>query len=288
MKKISTVAELLKVKKVVIYIINYEPLVDRRKYLQRRIVELGLNKYTKWIIQKPNIYDEKIKVIYKENPFELEKRSKYVYGPKEFSRLSPGELNLTMNHVTIYKELVKKKQNALIFEDDVILGDDFLERLVICLENLPENFDVAYTDAGIHIRFPKTLNSLKYYLYSGFLTRATGSYFVSYEGAKKYLRYFSPVLFNDLNMRYLEKKYKMKVFWLNGYLTYQGSVFCPYNSADNLMRDEPSKIQKFIKSLEIKRFDRKISSKIELMFLDYFILIPLRIFKYNLRFLLRW
>jgi GR25 family glycosyltransferase involved in LPS biosynthesis len=278
MKKISIVTKLLKEKGVSIFIINYSPLKDRRKYLKERISALGLQGFVSWIIQKPRQYDNIFDKVYQPPVSRWKEIIRFVDGPKHFARLSNSELNLILNHLEIYKKIVKKHiKFALILEDDVILEEDFLDRLIVCINNLPKSFDVAYTDMGMHLRLPGKISQLKFYKYNGLITRTTASYFITLNGAKKFLKNNTIVLPTDLNMRYLEKKYNFEVYWLNGYLTYQGSVYGNfYKTVLQKERQKPNLIERTIFTIEGKRFDEKFSSKLQVLLLDYLLIIPYR------------
>ncbi len=285
MKKISTVTKLIKEKNIKIYVINYLPLKERRTYLKKRLREIGLDKFVSWFIQKPGQYTEKefskFNFISQE---EWTRRLKFVDGPKKLLKPNSSELNLNLNHLEIYKKVVKRKNSlALILEDDVILEEDFLDRLIKCIQELPRSFDVAYTDSGIYFRWQKRISKLEYFPYNGFLTRTTASYFISFEGAKKFLNMEKASFPHDLDMRYYEKMNKMKVYWLEGYLTYQGSVYGNHYKTVLQAKENPHLTQKLLFSIESRRFDKKNPSKFLILLIDYLIIIPYRVIRIFLK-----
>lgn len=282
MKKISTVINLLKEKRIRIFVINYEPLKDRKEYLRKKLLEIGLSGFVSWFIQKPGQYTQKeFDEIYSVDKKKWKKDIYLVEGPKDFKQLNVGELNLILNHYKIYEKMVKEKTPiSLILEDDVILEEDFLERLERCIKKLPEKFDIAYTDAGMHLRLNKKIHNLKYSEHKGRKTRTTASYFISLEGAKKFLKNKKVTFPLDLEMRVKEIKNNLNVYWLGGYLTYQGSVYGNYYKT--VLQDErqkPNRIKRIIFEVEKKRFNKDIFSKIEVFLLDFLILPLLRTFK---------
>lgn len=278
MDKKDVVIKLIREKDLKIFVINYFPLKERRDYLKKRFKEMGLDKFVFWFIQKPGQYTEKefskFNFISQE---EWTKRVRFVDGPKKILEPNTPELNLYLNHVEIYKKIIQQKiPVALVLEDDVILEEDFLDRLIKCLQELPKDFDMVYTDNGIYLRFPESIDRLEYFKYRGPLTRATASYFVSLDGAKKNFGMEKTSFPHDLDMRYFERKDNLKVYWLNGYLTYQGSVYGGYYKTVLQAKDNPLFFRRMLLSIESRRFSRKFLSQLMVLFTDYVIVFPYR------------
>lgn len=268
---------LLREKKIRIFIINYEPLKERREYLKKKIKEIGLEKEVEWLIQKKRQYQNIIKKIYKKDEKKWKEIYKYVDCQKDIQILNEGEINLFLNHLKLYEKIVKEKiPISLILEDDIIINRDFKERLIKSILKLPKDFDVAYTDAGTNLRLNKEIEKIKYKEHKGQLTRTTASYFISYSGAKKFLKeknIYAPI---DIWMRYYEIKNSMKVYWLKGYLTYQGSIYVGFYKTVLQKEEASSFIKKIIFNLAKKRFNEDLLSRIEIFLLDYFFFIPYR------------
>ena len=72
---------------------------------------------------------------------EIEKRvsNSYVtFGPK-------SAIGCGISHMNTWKMFLETNdQYAIIFEDDVILEDNFMEKLKLCLEEVPEDYDILY------------------------------------------------------------------------------------------------------------------------------------------------
>jgi len=285
LKKISIVTKmelkkellnLLKEKKLKIFVINYYPLKERREYLNKRFKDLGIQNKVEWIIQRPGDYKKEIK---KFSPLKKiwESANRHMDGPK-FFKLNEADINLIENHLKAYKKIIKRNlENVLILEDDVIISREFILRLKKCLDNLPDEYDIAYTDFGIGLRFTKRVSKLKFLRYNGPLTRTTASYFISKNGAKKFLNNVRPILPIDWNMRYFERILQMKVYWLRGFLTYQGSIYGGHYKTSLQARMNPTKIQKIILKIESKRFDQKLIWKVILLIYDVLFIIPYRL-----------
>jgi GR25 family glycosyltransferase involved in LPS biosynthesis len=53
-----------------------------------------------------------------------------------------------------YKIIAEKYDNALIFEDDVILDDNFLEKFENYCKQLPDDFDIFFIGTCLDIHIP--------------------------------------------------------------------------------------------------------------------------------------
>lgn len=273
---VRNVLSLMKKEKIKIFIINFEPLKDRREYLQKKFLNFGLIEQVKWIIQKKGEYSKKF-LQYSPSKNKWNKLSKKIDN-EGFRVLRESDFSIKMNHKKIH-DIIKREKIpiSLILEDDVILEDDFLYRLKRCLEILPTKFDICYTDAGMNLRLPKKIKKFKFYLYKKGLIRTTASYFVSLEGARKLSKPFDFVLPVDWEFKYREKDEGVKAYWLNGYLTYQGSLYGKhYNTTMQTNRDSFGRIRRFLLNLEKNRYESGFFSKVAIFFFDFFYIIPYR------------
>ena len=277
MIKKDSLYDLLKNKKIKIYIIHYAPLEDRKQYLIKKINELGLKPYVIWISQKKGQYSKDFSAHYMPSETNWHEMLKDVDGEK-FHPLTETDFSVMMNHIKIYKKILKSKRNiSLILEDDIILEADFLEKLKICISTLPPKFDLAYTDAGMQIRFPKKIKTPPFLIHKGFEIRTTASYFISLHGAKKLIELLLPIMPIDLELRHYEKKHNLEVYWLNGYLTYQGSVYRDvYKTSMRAPKHGINCLKKILPRLESKRYSHKKISNILIFLMDYLFIIPYR------------
>ena len=52
-----------------------------------------------------------------------------------------------MSHRAVWSDVVKHHyKRVIVFEDDITLEDDFLQKLALIMNNLPDNFDVFFLD----------------------------------------------------------------------------------------------------------------------------------------------
>ena len=107
---------------------------------------------------------------------------------------------------SVWADVIKNKyKRVIIFEDDIMLFDNFKENLVNFLKHIPNDSDVAFLDIGMNRPFAeKTYFVSAGFWLSGFLNtpskyiaklkrspRIWGihAYSITYENAKKLLRY---------------------------------------------------------------------------------------------------
>ncbi|MBO7641844.1 MAG: glycosyltransferase family 25 protein [Alphaproteobacteria bacterium] len=58
-----------------------------------------------------------------------------------------GEFGCAMSHRAVWSDVVKHHyKRVIVFEDDITLEDDFLQKLALIMNNLPDNFDVFFLD----------------------------------------------------------------------------------------------------------------------------------------------
>lgn len=264
-----------------IYVIHYEKLKERKKYLKNRLNELNLTKKTEWIIQKENFRINKklMKKIYK-NDLNIAKNKLNNFGNHEPRELTFGELALSINHLKVWNKIVKSNSEfSLVLEDDVILENDFIDKLEKINSILNKNHDIVYTDYGYHsVSQKNNINNYKFEKLNNtcYSLRTTGSYIIS----KDYSKILSSKIFPittpiDLEMRLFEIKNKIQTYWLNGYLTYQGSIYKIYQNS--LKTDIKTKKIKnltdlrhlILTQIEGHRFEKKIFWKILIRLKDY-------------------
>jgi len=64
-------------------------------------------------------------------------------------------MSLHLKHFYVYKLIAEQYENALIFEDDVILCDNFMEKLNNYLTQLPTYYDMLFIGDGCNLHIEK-------------------------------------------------------------------------------------------------------------------------------------
>ena len=127
------------------------------------------------------------------------------------SNYSNSQIAITLSHFYSYKQIANEKidnadnedtyDSALILEDDVILSENFMDKLNIYMSQLPTNFDMLFIGDGcnLHIEKHKLIPNKNIYekcLYptswgGDGASRCTDSYIVSNKCAKQICKYIN-------------------------------------------------------------------------------------------------
>lgn len=108
------------------------------------------------------------------------KRSNFL---RRFSRnfakhiiLSTGEIGCLLSHIEVIRKADEKLyQNVLIFEDDVIFCDDFLEKLIEFMDNVPSDWEMLYLGGNHNYHIgstPEKINDFVIKCHETFTTHA--------------------------------------------------------------------------------------------------------------------
>lgn len=172
-----------------------------------------------------------------------------------YKKLTQGEIEITLQHIHIYKRMVDENlSNCIIFEDDVVLKENYQENMEKCLRLLPKDFDIFYFGQGCFQEQPWNEDETKEkYVDSPFTifkkenrqSRYTDSYLMSQRAAQKLLETIVPFCFPiDWELNYQQFLHHMNIYWVYPTMTYQGSAFGMYKSN--------------IKKQKIKQFIQKV------------------------------
>jgi glycosyl transferase family 25 len=195
-----------------IYVLHYYLLTERRIHLES---EIDRHKFTdvEWIINYSNDEYTKDKLKY-------------------FTPTLPPKIHaLSLMHFNVYRSMINNNiQNALIFEDDVILCDDFQAKLDKYMTQLPNGWDFVFIGDGCKLHIKKT--EANKYIYPHHLSRCTDSYLISLKAAKSIINYvdqvmqgYKPIIHTAIDhwMNFIFKELNMSVYWAEPTLITQGS-----------------------------------------------------------------
>ena len=194
-----------------IYIIHYNPLVDRKKYLIDYFDNNNITNYEfRNLYQRENLTQE-----LKDSYFEL-------------NNLSPAQICITIEHIETYKEIVKNgidKAWYLILEDDAIFCDNFFELLNKYISNIPD--DAEYLDICDYVQ----INSPNMWERK-FSTRTNCGYLINKSTCEKLLTSIIPfekAIDHELNKQM--DIHNIKTYWSNISLIHHGSCNSNYNGS---------------------------------------------------------
>ena len=113
-------------------------------------------------------------------------------------------MSLFLKHIYVYELIAKDKseETALIFEDDVILGDDFYDTLRVYVEEAngvsdvrdASKYDMLFIGCGYNLHINKEVIEENKHIYKNTYTRATDSYVITSRCAKKLCDYYEAVV----------------------------------------------------------------------------------------------
>jgi len=106
-----------------------------------------------------------------------------------------GELGNFGSHYLAWKYLCSSNLNELVvFEDDILIDESFHSKYQICMNSLPDDYDVfsIYVDKNQHPRFENS-HLVNEYISKAYQDWSTLGYVVSKQGAKKLCQYVEDI-----------------------------------------------------------------------------------------------
>ena len=203
-------------------------------------MKVFITHYTKLINRKNHIINELNKNSITNYEF-IEYFDKELLTKEELSRfkdINEGTISLMLKHLYIYKEISEKYDYALIFEDDIILEDNFIKKLNMYMTQLPENFDMLFIGNGCNLHIEQNKIESHKYIYEKCLyptswggdgaTRCLDSYIVSKKCAIKICDYIDNLnskinLPIDWLLNIIAREKNLYVYWAEPTIVTQGS-----------------------------------------------------------------
>jgi len=140
------------------------------------------------------------------------------------------KMSLFLKHIYCYQLIIKENDTgpSLIFEDDVILNDDFNDILSKYMKELPNDYDMLFIGSGynLHIDTHKLIDDK--HIYDNPYSRACDSYIITNNCAQQIYEYFIngddkinlPI---DFWLNKVIANSKLKVYWCEPTIVSQGS-----------------------------------------------------------------
>lgn len=232
------------------FILHYTPLVERKEHMNK-------------LIEKHNLDASYILNFDKEDMTDYDKE---IYDFKSIWQnrtLYLSNASLISKHIESYKRIVDENlEYGLILEDDVVLNDDFSEKIEDYYKQLPEDWDILFVGdgyrGGLHVPkkvmeelggnvFLKNNNgtSLKIREQTGWpvcagSTRCSDTYLINRKTATNILNYVNKIREtkknkinqpSDLWMNRLFKNLNLKVYWGEPTISTQGTENGLFKSA---------------------------------------------------------
>jgi GR25 family glycosyltransferase involved in LPS biosynthesis len=205
-----------------IFVLHYSKLVDRKKSI--------INQF-----EKNNITDYEFIEKYDINEITPSDSSMFDINYKK------STMSLILKHFYAYNEIANNTyDDALIFEDDAILCDNFIDKLNKYIEQLPKDYDMLFIGDGcnLHIEQNKIIPNKNIYekcLYptrwgGNGCSRCTDSYLISKKCAINLCEYINKIIkinkikeAADFFINDAARDNNFKVYWAEPTIVKQGS-----------------------------------------------------------------
>lgn len=139
--------------------------------------------------------------------------------------LNSAEISLTIKFGKVFQQLVNYKFDyCIIFEDDVILCEDFNQRFFDCLSKTPDNWDAVYFGSCFNLRPQDANPNQLVYLKHHPSSKGGASTLFKYRTIVDLSTSWFPFnLVSDWELSAQHKIHNHKVYWWEPALTKQGS-----------------------------------------------------------------
>ena len=210
-----------------IFVLHYSKLVDRKKSIIEQF-------------KKQNITDYEFIEKYDVNEITDDESSLFEQNFKKSS------ISLHLKHIYVYNLIAKNYLNALIFEDDIILSDNFKEILNKYISQLPKDYDMLFIGNGSNLHIQTDNLSPNKNIYEKCLeptswggdgaTRCTDSYIISNKCAQILCKYINNLKYKinvqiDWWLNRAARDNNLKVYWAEPTIVSQGSELGLFKSS---------------------------------------------------------
>lgn len=215
-------------KELISYVVHYTPLKERKKFLLNEFNKHSLIHYFIEDYDREKLLDKDLKIF----------NSKF---PKH-------QCGITLSHICAYKKIINNEYKySLILEDDVILDDNFKDKLNKSLKQLPTDYDMLFIGDGCNLHIQSSIIKPQQLIYKkcreptswggNGATRCTDSYLVSKKSAKKIINYISNLKEGTVHMpidwwlNKIIRDLKLEIYWMEPTIATQGTQNGKYKSS---------------------------------------------------------
>ncbi len=210
-----------------IFVLHYSKLIERKKSIITQFKRHNITDYE--FIEKFNKED-----------LTLDDKKLFSDNAKE------SMISLMNKHFYAYKLATEYDTHSLILEDDVILEDNFIEKLNTYIAQLPADYDMLFIGDGCGFHIQSHLLVPGKYIYEKCLyptrwggngaSRCSDSYLISNKCAKKLCKYIDGLnvrigLHSDWWLNVAARENNLKVYWAEPTIVTQGSENGTFDSA---------------------------------------------------------
>lgn len=212
-------------------VIHCKRLLERKKNMMEQLTRFNFTNYSFYEEFDANELNEDI--VYKYHRDRLRDPKKYkekrsIWAPKiplRTSLFNLAEISLTIKFGKVFEILNSfEDEYFLIFEDDVILCDDFDKKLHHYLNNTPENWDAIYFGSCMNVPESRLVDGQIAYIIDHPASRCGDSILIKKRAVNDLTKTWFPFhLVSDWELAYQHYHHKHKVYWWEPALVKQGS-----------------------------------------------------------------
>lgn len=201
-----------------VFVIHYKKLTERKENILKQF-------------EKHNIIDYEFVEIDRD---ELDNHNTDIF----CENFNKALIAISLSHFQAYKEISEKYENGLIFEDDVILTDDFIDKYNEITSQLPNDYDMLFIGDGCNLHIENKNLIADKFVYEKCLhptswggdgaTRCADSYLVNKKCAVKICEHIDTKS-NNINLPIdwwlsaVARENNFKVYWSEPTIATQGT-----------------------------------------------------------------
>lgn len=209
---------------------HYKPLIERKENIIRQLNGFGFSDYSFYEDFDGNELTEEIidqHCVRKNKDWNTvaKKISLWKAGIETQRELNLAELSLAIKHGKVFQQLAKEDGDMfVIFEDDVILCDDFPDKFSSFLSRTPSDWDVIHFGTGAGLHAPNIVSDKVAYLINHPASKCTDSILIKKAAVQQLANTWFPFhLVSDWELGYQHYLHNHKVYWWEPGLVMQGS-----------------------------------------------------------------
>lgn len=224
----------MKIKNTDIFVVHGKHLIERKKFLKTHFIQQKIF-HEKWCdkFNKEDLKEKLIEKYYDDSIEGWNKKISVYPGNIPYKKLNAACIAVTIEHINILNYIINSpKDYFIVFEDDIILEYNFINKIENVFKQEPSDWDVIFFGEGCNLRIPNADPNKYFYKKDHPATRCNDSYFITKNAAK--ILYKSMIPFSlpiDYEMSWHLKEHDMKVYWVEPPLVQQGTKTGKYKSA---------------------------------------------------------
>ena len=201
-----------------IFVVHYKKLIDRKQHILDQFEKHAITDYEFVEIDRDELLDQNISMF------------QYNY--------SKSQIAISLSHFYAYKQISESHDCGLIFEDDVILSNNFMNVFNQYLSQLPKDYDMLFIGDGcnLHIQRHELIPTKNIYEKCLYPTkwggdgagRCTDSYLVNKKCAKILCEYINNLSYKinlpiDWWLNVAARDNNFKAYWAEPTIVTQGT-----------------------------------------------------------------